>query len=59
MKANVLIYKWVTLGKTWCGGVFFCYSTSPGSYLELTLTEACSAEAAPRGRLRQVKANAK
>lgn len=46
MKANVLIYKWVTLGKPWrCGA--FSFRASPGSWLELTLAEACDAEEAP------------
>lgn len=33
MKANVLIYKWVTLGKTWrCGAFSFRDNSSPGSW---------------------------
>lgn len=48
MKANVLIYKWVTLGKTWrCGALSFHYSSSQGSWLALSYTKACSVRKPP------------
>ena len=59
MKANVLIYKWVTLGKTWCCRAFSFRYNTPGSWLRLTLTRPAAPRKLPRGRLWQVKVKAK
>lgn len=61
MKANVLIYKWVTLGKTWrCGAFSFRYNTSPGSWLSSSPSPRPTVpRKLPRGRLGHVQVKAK